>query len=241
MYSGLILFLLGLVFGSFVSAVTYRVPLGISFVRGRSICPRCKKSISWYDNIPLFSFLLLGGRCRNCRGKISLRYPAIELATGIGFFIIGLNVYYLFVFLVLLSIFVIDMEHQIIPDSLVFLLLTVVFIYSLLSSSPSLFPDLFAGFFTASFLLAIHLATRGRGMGLGDVKFAVVAGLLVSLRLSFVWLLVAFLTGGLVAFILILGKGAKLKDKIAFGPFLIFSIPVTLLYGEKILFWLHLG
>lgn len=237
MFLDVLLFFLGLALGSFISAFSFRSPRGISFIKGRSLCPRCKSQIAWYDNIPLLSFLLLSGKCRNCKKKISLRYPLIELATGLGFVLIGLNIY-LFIFLVLETIFIIDVEHQIIPDELVFL----VFLVALLvPSAYSLFSSLLAGFLCASFLLLIHLATRGRGMGLGDVKFAVAGGLFVGLKLSFVWLLLAFLTGGLVAFILILVKGAKLKDKIAFGPFLVVAIPIAVLFGDRLLVYLGLG
>lgn len=215
--------ILGLVFGSFISALSYRYPKRISIVKGRSFCPNCKKQINWYDNIPLLSFLFLGAKCRNCKKPISWRYPIIELSTAIGFFLIGFNLYYLIIFCILELIFIIDFEHQIIPDNLVFLGILI---------SP--FSNLFAGFFCALLLLLIHLVTKGRGMGLGDVKFAVLGGMLVGLNLSLIWLFVAFLTGAVVGIILILGKRAGLKDKIAFGPFLVAAIPITLIWGEKI-------
>ena len=226
-----ILLVLGLIFGSFVSALSWRMPRGIPIAKGRSVCPNCKEKIAWFDNIPLLSFLLLGGKCRHCRKRISLRYPLIELTAGIGFLLIGLNPYRLVVFLILLAIFVIDLERQIIPDSLVFLGL----FFSLFFPPYTQFSGLLAGFISASLLLIIHLATRGRGMGLGDVKFAVWAGLLVGIRLMPVWLFAAFLTVAIAGVILILAGRAKLKSKIAFGPFLIIGIPVSLVWGEKIL------
>jgi prepilin signal peptidase PulO-like enzyme (type II secretory pathway) len=93
---------------------------------------------------------------------------------------------------------------------------------------------LFSGFLAATFLLSIHLITRGRGMGLGDVKFAVLGGILVGINNLFIWMLLAFLTGAIVGIILILLGNAKLKSKIAFGPFLIIAIPITLMWGQKI-------
>ena len=83
------IFVTGLVVGSFLGAYTYRAPLSKTIKRGRSFCPKCKKKIIWYDNIPLLSFLLLKGKCRNCQQNISLRYPLIELSTGIMFFLIA--------------------------------------------------------------------------------------------------------------------------------------------------------
>jgi prepilin signal peptidase PulO-like enzyme (type II secretory pathway) len=225
------LFIFGLIFGSFVTAFSYRYPRKISNLKGRSFCDNCKKQIGWRDNIPLLSYLLLGGKCRNCKTKISLRYPIIELATGIGFLLIGFHILPLILFVLLEMIFIIDFEHQLIPDDFVFtgiLLLLII-------NHQFLFTSLFAGFACAVFLLLIFLFTKGRGMGLGDVKFAVLGGMIVGLPLSPIWLFVAFLTGAIVGTILIIGKRAGLKSKIAFGPFLVASIPITLLWGQKII------
>jgi leader peptidase (prepilin peptidase)/N-methyltransferase len=246
MYS-FFLFLLGLCFGSFATALSWRIPHRISFVKGRSICPNCKSQISWYDNIPLLSYLLLGGKCRKCKTKISARYPIIELSSAFGFLIIGLysfpdliaTVYRLIIFVLLLIIFIIDLENQIIPDSLTFTGLFIVAFYLILGNQQFLFPLLFSGFVAASLLMLIHLMTKGRGMGLGDVKFAVLGGMLIGLKLLPIWLLLAFLTGAVVGIILIIVGKAGLKSKIAFGPFLIIGIPLALLYGEKIFSWLH--
>ena len=232
-----LLFVLGLVFGSFISALTWRYPRKISIKKGRSICPNCKNQIGWFDNIPLLSFILLGGKCRSCKRPISWRYPVIELATGIGFLLIGFQVLWLIIFCILEVIFVIDLEHRIIPDLFVFLGILVV----LFTIHYSPFTGLFAGFFAASLLILIHLVTKGRGMGLGDVKLAVLGGVLVGPNLLPIWLFLAFLTGAAVGIILILGGYARLKSRIAFGPFLVVAIPLALLYGEKILFWLHVN
>jgi prepilin signal peptidase PulO-like enzyme (type II secretory pathway) len=243
-----LLFVFGLVFGSFISALTWRYPKGISVKKGRSICPKCKKQISWFDNVPLLSFIILGGKCRNCKKAISWRYPAIELATGIGFVAIGYfttnsqglslqAVYCIIIFLILEAIFIIDLEHRIIPDSFIIAGLFV----SLFIIHSSLFISLFAGFLAATFLMLIHLITKGRGMGLGDVKFAVLGGLIVGPRLVPIWLFLAFLTGAVIGIILILGRKAHLKSQIAFGPFLVLAIPLALIYGEKILFWIHIN
>ena len=230
------LFIFGLVFGSFISALTWRYPKGIPIKKGRSICPKCKKQINWYDNIPLLSFIILGGKCRSCKKPISWRYPAIELATAIGFVLVGFNIFNLILFCILESIFVIDLEHRLIPDSFVF----VGIFLALFLIHDSLLGSIFSGFFAASLLMLIHLITKGRGMGLGDVKFAVLGGLIVGPSLFLIWLFLAFLTGALIGIIMILSKKAHLKSQIAFGPFLVLSVPLSLMYGEKILFWLHI-
>lgn len=249
-----LIFILGLIFGSFAAALTWRYPRRISIKKGRSICPNCKKQIKWSDNIPLLSFAALKGRCRNCKKPISWRYPLIELSTAIGFTIIGhfattlqggsLNgistlLFSLTIFVILLSIFVVDLENQVIPDSFVFFGTIVSVIYYLLSNFTFLLSNIFVGFTAASLMMLIHLITRGRGMGLGDVKFAFFGGLIVGPKLFLIWLLLAFLTGAVVGTILIIARKAHLKSQIAFGPFLILAIPLTLKYGEKILFWIN--
>lgn len=241
----ILLFLFGIVFGSFVSALSWRIPKGISIAKGRSICPNCKHQIAWYDNIPLLSYLLLGGRCRNCKKKISIRYPVIELISGLGFstlqgptlqgdYSILQLVPALAVFVILLTILVIDWEHQIIPDSLVFSGFFVVMLYLAIFNPQSMIPSLFSGFLAASFLLFIHLITRGRGMGLGDVKFAILGGMIVGLNMLPIWFLLSFLTGAIAGSILILSGKAKMKTKIAFGPFLIVGIVLTFAFGNKL-------
>ena len=236
------LFIFGLVFGSFFAAFSWRYPKRISIVKGRSFCPKCRKQINWYDNIPLLSFVFLRGRCRNCKKKISIRYPIIEVTTAIGFLAIfvlqGLSlqsVYSIVIFSILFLIFIIDFENKIIPDDLVFLGFIPVLLYTIYYVPIPLFSSLLAGFISATLLLLIHLITRGRGMGLGDVKFAVLGGMIVGLNLMLVWLFLAFLTGAVAGIILILGRKAGLKDQIAFGPFLVLAIPITLIWGQKII------
>lgn len=224
-----LLFTFGLVFGSFIAALTYRYPRKISNLKGRSFCDNCKKQIVWYDNMPIFSFIILGGHCRYCKRPISWRYFLIELSTAIGFIIIGFQLVPLILFCLLEIIFIIDFEHQVIPDLFIFLGLLI----SIYNFQFTIYNSLLAGFACATFLLLIHLVTKGRGMGLGDVKFAVLGGFNVGLTLSPIWLLMAFLTGAVVGIILIIAKKAGLKSKIAFGPFLVLSIPITLIWGEK--------
>ncbi len=236
-FLNLLLAVLGLIFGSFVSAFSWRYPKGMSVLKGRSFCPKCGKQIAWFDNIPVLSYIFLGGKCRRCGKKISWRYPVIEAVAGIGFLLIGPSVFNLILFLILLAIFVIDFEYQIIPDTLVFTGMFVSIFNSqfMNNSQLSIFNFLLAGFIAASFLLLIHLITKGRGMGLGDVKFALLGGMITGLKFVGIWMLLAFLTGGAIGAILILARRAGLKDQIAFGPFLVIAIPITLIWGEKIL------
>jgi leader peptidase (prepilin peptidase) / N-methyltransferase len=240
----------GLVFGSFIAAYSFRFPRKIKISDGNSFCDNCKRKIMWYENIPLFSYLFLMGRCLKCHKRISIRYPIIESSTSVIFlvcykyfafniFSAGVNQIFVFlvtlsVVLILLMIFIIDLENQIIPDEFVFWGIFIVFVYRLFTGA-DLFPYLASGLIMSAFLILIFLITKGRGMGLGDAKFVVLSGLIVGLKNGFVYMLLAFLTGAIVGIILILARTARLKDKIAFGPFLIIAIPLTLVWGEKFL------
>lgn len=230
---------------------------------GRSLCPECGKQIAWFDNIPLLSYLLLGGKCRHCHKTISARYPLIEAATGLAF--VGL--YFLLlscsgsaepvcvwksayglagavvlftILLVTISIFVIDLEERLIPDELIFTGFFLVLIPLTLGAQGDLYRHLFGAFSAATFLLLINMITLGKGMGLGDVKYALFSGLFFGWPLSFIWLFLAFLTGAAVAIILILSGRAGRKDKIAFGPFLALSFVLTAIWGQQLIDWILL-
>ena len=128
MFFNLLLLILGFVFGSFVSALSFRIVRGVSISKGRSRCDNCKKELGWQENIPLVSYLFLKGRCKNCQKRISIRYPLIELSSGLGFLLIYIYrlilpynfIFCLIIFVILILIFVTDIEHQVIPDEFVF-------------------------------------------------------------------------------------------------------------------------
>ncbi|WKZ25728.1 MAG: prepilin peptidase [bacterium] len=227
----ILLVLVALAIGSFVSAVSYRIPRDLNFSKGRSFCDLCQKYLKWYDNIPLFSYFFYFGKSRCCGQKISIRYPLIEAASVLGACILFLLfpflefILYYSLFVTLLTILVIDIEHQIIPDELVWLTLLI----SILIVNTSLLTTLFFAFLFSTFLLSIYILTSGKGMGLGDVKLAIPLGLVLGQEKGLVWLLSTFIIGGIVALFLLVLKKAKLKTKIAFGPFMIVAFWITLM------------
>lgn len=255
-----IVFILGLCVGSFLNVLIYRLPRGLKFVKGRSFCPECKRKINWFDNVPLISFILLKGRCRYCHSPISLRYPVVELLTGV-LFVLGAfsqlgNLSHLshlswtetiltwVLFSGLIVIFFVDLEHQIIPDDVVapliilfslrqfFPLPTSFSSFSLLTSH---FSSFVSGIGSFLFMFSIYIITKGQGMGFGDVKLAFLIGLVLGYPKIIVAFYLAFLTGAFVGVILILVRKAKFGQKIAFGPFLCLATTVTYLWGEKFL------
>lgn len=259
-----LLFIFGFLVGSFLGAYTYRLPRGERIKAGRSFCPHCKKKISWFDNIPLLSFIALRGKCRKCGKKISWRYPLIELSTAVLFIVFALLLkscrtplqdsifkdeaicfwkdiltsvtlpYFLLVISILIAIFVIDLEHQLLPDCLVYILFLVTFFFLIIFSSPTFYLKLLSAFGAALSLLVIHLVTRGRGMGLGDVKLALVGGILLGWPGVLVWLFLSFLIGAVVGVIMIFLGKASFGKQIPFGPFLVVSLIITLIWGKAI-------
>lgn len=246
-------FLLGLVVGSFLNVVIYRLPRGLNFVKGRSFCPNCRKTIAWYDNLPLFSFIVLRGKCRRCHSPISLRYPVVELLTGIvtvlilnfkfeilnQFLIFNFkNLIETFLYLVfvwaLIAIFFIDLEHQIIPDETIFPVITLFLVFSLINNYQLLITNYLPSAIGAfMFLFLVWAITKGRGMGFGDVKLAFLMGLSLGFPKIILAFYIAFLTGALVGVILVLARKKKFGQQIAFGPFLVLGVIVALIWGEK--------
>ncbi len=222
-------FIIGLVIGSFLGAFTYRFPRGTSIGEGRSKCPDCKNIIFWYDNIPLFSYLFLHGKCRNCKNIISYRYPIIELSAAIVFVFIGFNLINLVIASILIAIFVIDVEYQLIFDEFIFVGLLIVLSSFIFLNNQMVFSNILSGFIASLLLLSLNLITKGKGMGLGDVKLALFLGPLIGIDLFLNWLFFSFLAGAIVGIVLIIGKKATMKQKIAFGPFLIIGLVLALL------------
>jgi len=252
-------FIFGLVAGSFIGAYSYRLTKGISIKKGRSFCPKCKKKIVWYDNIPLVSYILLSGKCRKCKGKISVRYPLIELSTGLVFLFVALlwgeglfvipggeflkikremgmlSLPYLYVmFFLLIVMFITDIEEKVIFDGNIFFLFLIAFLAVLLFFPRGMYVNMLSALGGSSFLLLIHLATSGRGMGLGDVKLALPAGLILGWPGTLMWLYLSFVLGALIGLLLILFKKAKFGKHIPFGPFLIISFVFVFVSGEAL-------
>src|SRR5205807_6335645 len=242
---------LGLAVGSFLNVVIHRVPLKQSVVRPRSHCPRCGTQLAERDNIPLVSWVLLRGRCRTCGAPISVRYPLVELATA-GLFVaaalrFGLDWVlpaYLVLFAALLAISLIDLEHYIIPNRIVYPTLAVsVPLLVLAAAATGHWRDLEHAAIGAvsgwGLMLAIHLVSP-RGMGFGDVRLAFVLGLFLgwlSLNHVFLGLFLGFLFGSLVGLVLIVLRRRGRRDHIPFGPFLAAGATVAILAGSPILHW----
>lgn len=253
-----LLFIMGLVIGSFLNVVIYRMVHNDSALRGRSYCDSCKKPIAWYDNIPLISFLMLKRKCRHCHEPIPWEYPAVEFLTGILFvwwyfigstffqlttnpFLIIQPMFWLFVGILMVMIFFTDFMYYLIPDSAVFLLTMLTFFYRLFLTNQNIMMGrdfmlaLVCAVGASLFFLSLFLLTRGRGMGFGDVKLAFPLGLLLGWPNTVVAIFLSFILGAAVGLIAMMLKKKKLKSTIPFGPFLVLGTFIALLWGNDLL------
>jgi len=243
-FSTLIIFIAGICLGSFLNVVIDRFATNRSIVKGRSYCEFCKKTLEIRDLIPLFSYLLLRGRCRFCSKKIPLRLFLVELLTGIitvGILVLFAlsSLHFIVIFylitLLLISIFFIDLEYGIIPDKLTILLtiLSVVFVFSI---GQNFLNHFISAVSSLLFFIGLYIATKGKGMGMGDVKISFSLGMLLGYPLIIYGLYLAFLTGAVVSIILVLWKKKSFHGgTVPFGPFLTASTLFTLFFGEKII------
>jgi len=239
---------LGLCVGSFLNVVIARLPAGRSIAHPASACPRCGKAIAWYDNLPVLSYALLRGRCRNCRESISWRYPAVEIACGMLFalayrrFELGTALASALILLAgLVAITVIDLDHQIIPDVLSLPGITVGVLFSLapdgIGWAPALLGVLLGGGVFLVIIVASTLVIGQAGMGVGDVKLGAMLGAFLGWKLVLLSILLSVLLGGpLAATLLATGRKGR-TDPIPFGPFLALGGLISLFWGEAVLAW----
>jgi len=240
-------FLGGLIAGSFVTVVAHRVPRGESIVGPRSRCPGCGTQIAAYDNVPVFSWLLLRGRGRCCGESISARYPLAELGLGLAYLATVLVLRHdpaqmamgLVLVTALMAVTITDLERRIIPNKI--LLVTMVVGVAIAAIfDPSSLPERAIAAAAAGGLLFLAALAYPRGMGLGDVKLAAVMGFFLGRNVAPA-LLTALIAGSVVGLALIAREGASARKKaIPFGPFLALGALVGLLAGNQLVDW-YLG
>ncbi len=243
----IIFFISGLIVGSFLNVVIARLHTAETIL-GHSKCPHCQAKIRWYDNIPLFSFVILGTRCRDCQEKISWQYPVVELATGILFALVGnyfLNVdntqswlatfYYLIIFALLLVIFMYDLKHMEIPMVAVWLGIGATIAYYLLSDwmnfsgalgimSLNIFSGMLAGAAAFLFFFLLSAGSKEKWMGMGDSYAVFLAGLITKWPGILAALALAFTLGAVYGIILIITGRKTMKSQVPFAPFLVAGV-----------------
>ena len=256
----LFLFVFGSAIGSFLRVVILRSMRGESWVHGRSECDECGRQIRWYDNIPLLSFVVLRGKCRDCKASIHPLHFLVELLTGImlvwwywgGFiffqltqqpFVVLQPLFWLLVGLLLLLILFTDIIYMIIPDEAVILLTVITLLYRLMLVAFGIMQPADIMFTLIStlaaflFMLSLWFVTGGAGMGLGDVKLIVPLALLLGWPEIAVGIFAAFVVGAVFGLGLVGLRRAQLKQPIPFGPFLIIGAAISLIWGDQLFGW----
>lgn len=242
----ILIFALGLCIGSFLNAVIYRMQSGDSIFSKHSHCPHCGHDLGVLDLIPLFSFLLLKGRCRYCEEKISWQYPLVEGTTALLFLLTVLRFdpkpltisYYLATLSLLVIIFVYDLKHFIIPDKILLptFFLSVFYkgvrILTNSSGGSELLTDLACAAGAGGFFLVFYLFSKGKALGFGDVKLAFFLGFFLGWPLILPALFVSSLLGGVVGGFLLAFTQKGWKSKVPYGPFLIAGALISLFFGE---------
>jgi len=244
----ILIFVLGLIVGSFSNVCIYRIPRNESVIYPASHCPKCRTKIKPIDNIPLLSYILLKGRCRNCGSKISIQYPVVEFLTGLIYLIIyltyGLSIQslvYIILSSALIIIAFIDLQEQIIPDIISLPGIVVGLILSFIVPYISFINSALGALVGGGIILIIawvgSIIFKKEAMGGGDVKLAAMIGAFLGWRYTIISLFLGFFIGALVGIILILSKIKSKEDMVPFGPFIVLGSIITLLWGEKILAW----
>jgi len=243
-------FILGLSIGSFLNVVIYRMPMEKSIIYPPSSCPNCGYRLKWYDNIPIISYLILKGRCRNCGVEISIIYPLVELLTGILFVFAfakwGLTIdfaFYAYFIASMIAIAFIDLKHFIIPDKINFAGILMGFIFAYLRQDFTVLDALIGGLVGSLFLFAIYflyLKVRGiEGLGMGDVKMLAFVGTFTGYFGSLFVIFVGSLLGAIIGILLLKIQGEKdlTKTVLPFGPFLAIASIIYIFFGEYIKSW----
>jgi leader peptidase (prepilin peptidase)/N-methyltransferase len=238
----------GALIGSFLNVCIIRLPKEESIITPGSHCPHCRKSIRFYDNIPLISYILLKGKCRHCHGPISIQYPLIEGITALVSLILftkfgpspSFLIYFAFV-AALIVITVIDLYHQIIPDVISLPGIGVGLLASLVLPQLTFFDSLI-GFLLGGgslFLVATlyQWLFKREGMGGGDVKLLAMIGAFLGWKAVILTILLGSLVGSITGIIIMVLKGKDFKYAIPFGPFLSLGAVIALFYQNEIIFW----
>lgn len=245
---GFVVFLLGLIVGSFVNVCIHRLPLGESVVMPASHCPVCRGEIKHWHNIPLLGFFLLLGKCRTCRTPISWRYPLVELLHGLGFLFIfrqfgpsPQTLIYLLFFSALVAVIFIDLSHQIIPDVITLPGMIIGVIAAATVLPPGLKDSvagllLGGGVFYLVAILSLALLKK-EGMGGGDIKLIAMIGAFLGWQGVLLTIFLAALSGSVIGLFMILVKGRSRAEMIPFGPYLVFGALTSLFWGSGIIKW----
>jgi leader peptidase (prepilin peptidase) / N-methyltransferase len=241
---------LGAIIGSFLNVCIYRLPLGKSVVWPASACPHCARELSWYENIPVVSWLVLRGRCRTCGTAIGSRYPIIEAITGamfaLAFWLYGPSplLFSRVIFgCALIVLFAIDLEHHLLPNAITLPGIVIGFLFSLVTEPgwlSSLIGIAVGGGVLWGIAEAYYRVRHEEGLGMGDVKMLAMVGAFLGWQLTLLTLMLASFAGTLIGLTLIVTKRGGMKYALPFGTFLALGAAAAATIGPQLLEW-YLG
>ncbi len=241
---------MGAAVGSFLNVVIYRLPLRMSLAWPASACPSCKRPLSWYENIPIVSYTLLGGKCRTCRTPLTIRYPIVELLCALMF----LGAWWLYgptlllasrllLGCALIALFAIDLEHYILPDAITLAGIGVGFALSFFTEPgwlSSVIGILIGGGFLWAIAEGYYRIRHEEGMGFGDVKMLAMVGAFLGWKLTIVTMIMASISGSVVGLAMIVSGRGNMKYALPFGTFLALGAAFAATVGPSLLDW-YLG
>lgn len=244
----ILIFIYGLLIGSFLNVCIYRIPKEENIAFPASHCPKCNTPLKWYDNIPIFSYIGLVGKCRYCKSKISPQYPLIELSNAIIYILLfykfNLTVDFIFyapIASVLIVITIVDLKEMIIPDSLVLTILILSILHKatnyILHKTPINLLDSLGGLILAGGLFILIILISKGGMGGGDVTLIGALGFSLGIKHIFLTMFLSFILGAIISMFLLITKIKGKRDPIPFGPFIILGFGITLFWGEQLIEW----
>jgi len=242
----IIIVLFGLAWGSFLNVVIFRLPLGMSLLRPPSFCPGCNKKIKFFDNIPVFSYVILRGKCRACGVRIPFSTLLVEILTPLSFLLIfqkySLSFFFFATCLFASAMIVlgfIDFYHQILPDEITLPGLVLALVYAPFRLDLDLRQALIGAIAGAGFLLFIYgtyyLLRKKEGLGMGDVTMMLLIGAYLGLRLTFFTLILASFVGAIVGVFIIFFRKKDLQYSLPFGTFLAPAAYFALIWGDQII------
>lgn len=245
----ILIFFVGLSFGSFINALVWRTRQNIRIVQGRSMCPACHRQLAWWENIPLFSFLMLGGHCRVCKNKISYQYPLVELAVGILFVIVawwhGDQIIFITPELVrdwilvlnLMFIFLYDLNYGEIFDGATIPTSILLFAFSW-SMSWQTWPAMAIGALVGGGFFGLqYIMSRGRWVGGGDIRLGLLMGVILGWPNIVFALMLAYILGAISSLFLVATKRKDWKSATPFGTYLAVATFVAMMWGDVVMGW----
>lgn len=240
----ILFFIFGLVIGSFLNVIILRIDDLKSVISSRSHCPNCKKTLAWYDLIPLLSFIVLRGKCRSCGKAISLQYPLVEFFTGLLFVFLflmfGLTLtafFYLIIFSLLAVVFVYDLKFQMVPEIFVWIVVILSLLGGWYFGVFGFWNMLLGGLIGGGFLALLVLVSNEKWMGAGDIKIGLILGFLCGYPNVIFGIFSAFILGSIVGLFYIGMKKKTLKTALPFAPFLILATLIAVTYGRAVISW----